>query len=80
MSEHEPVPQTAGSLVPPPRYPPTAVGAATPEPDPSRAPTPFIAARARTASIGRRLAGIALEADRSAIRARRRRIATRGTR
>jgi hypothetical protein len=32
------VPDPAGSLVPPPRHPPTAVGAATPEPAPERRP------------------------------------------
>lgn len=80
MTEREPVPQPAGSLVPPPRYPPTAVGAATPEPEPSGHPMRSLAAQPRRASIGRRLATAALAAVRTVIRARRRRIATRDAR
>ena len=50
--EYEPVPEPRGSLVPPPRYPPTAVGAATPEPE----PRPF-----RSFGHGRRRRGAAEE-------------------
>lgn len=34
MREFEPVPQPSGSLEPPRRFPPTAVGVETPEPEP----------------------------------------------
>jgi len=34
MTEFKPIPDPAGALEPPRRYPPTAVGAATPAPEP----------------------------------------------
>lgn len=43
MTEFKPIPDPAGSLEPPRRYPPTAVGAATP-PEPPRRP---VTARAK---------------------------------
>lgn len=50
MTEFRPVPDPAGALDPPRRFPPTAVGAATPEPDPEREP---VRARARPARRGK---------------------------
>lgn len=39
MREFRPVPDPSGSLQPPNRRPPTAVGAETPEPEPRPSPT-----------------------------------------
>jgi hypothetical protein len=38
MREFQPVPDPSGSLQPPDRWPPTAVGTETPEPEPESAP------------------------------------------
>jgi hypothetical protein len=54
MREFQPVPDPSGSLRPPDRWPPTAVGTETPEPEPESAPP----ARRGRFHLLRRLVGI----------------------
>ena len=47
MREFRPIPDPSGALEPPDRRPPTAVGAATPEPDPAPVPRRPVQRRAK---------------------------------
>jgi hypothetical protein len=58
MHEYEPVPEPSGSLQPPRRDPPTAVGAAAPEPQPPRRPVPSVPNRKSVLAVAATLLAI----------------------